>query len=178
MAFIEHVILVDDNDAPIGTMEKMEAHQKGLLHRAFSVFIFNTKGQLLIQQRALHKYHSGGKWTNTCCSHPRYGETTLDAAHRRLYEEMGMRCDLRHVFSFSYRAEFDDGLIEHEYDHVFFGICNDIPKINPDEVAAYKYMDMDVLKNELNTNSSLYTEWLKICFDRVLLHATNLIAIQ
>ncbi len=163
----ESVILVDADDNEIGTMQKMEAHVLGKLHRAFSVFIFNTKGELLLQQRAIDKYHSGGKWTNTCCSHPRMGETTLAAAHRRLKEEMGMECQLTYAFNFTYRADVREGIYEHEYDHVYFGVTNTIPAPEPEEVSAYRYMNMKVLENELQINPELYTEWLKICFQLV-----------
>jgi isopentenyl-diphosphate delta-isomerase len=164
----ENVILVDVNDKQIGVMPKMEAHIEGKLHRAFSVFVFNTKGELLLQQRAHDKYHSGGKWTNTCCSHPRLGEETTDAAHRRLMEEMGMTCDISPEFSFLYKADVMEGIIEYEYDHVFFGITDQLPVINTAEVAAYKYIQMADLLNDINTQPEKYTEWLKICFDRVM----------
>lgn len=171
----ENVILVDVNDQEIGEMPKMEAHLKGALHRAFSIFIFNSDGDLLLQQRAHDKYHSGGKWTNTCCSHPRPGENTLSAAHRRLKEEMGMVCDIKHVFSFQYQAEVtDEGLIENEYDHVYFGISDQAPVINWDEVAAIRYMDLDELACELKNHPEQYTEWLKICFGRVKEHYSRL----
>lgn len=164
----ERVILVDTNDSPIGQMEKLEAHQKGELHRAFSIFIFNTKGELLLQQRALDKYHSGGLWTNTCCSHPRPGEDNLAAANRRLKEEMGMKANLTPAFSFTYRAEFESGLIEHEYDHVFFGKSDLLPVINKEEVEQYKYINLDTLKQELLLYPDHYTPWLKICLEKVI----------
>lgn len=164
----ELVILVDTNDSPIGQMEKLEAHQKGELHRAFSIFIFNTKGELLLQQRALGKYHSGGLWTNTCCSHPRPGEDNLAAANRRLKEEMGMKANLTPAFSFTYRAEFESGLIEHEYDHVFFGKSDLLPVINKEEVEQYKYINLDTLKQELLLYPDHYTPWLKICLEKVI----------
>ena len=164
----ELVILVDTNDSPIGQMEKLEAHQKGELHRAFSIFIFNTKGELLLQQRALDKYHSGGLWTNTCCSHPRPGEDNLAAANRRLKEEMGMKANLTPAFSFTYRAEFESGLIEHEYDHVFFGKSDLLPVINKEEVEQYKYINLDTLKQELLLYPDQYTPWLKICLEKVI----------
>ncbi|EDM36687.1 putative isopentenyl-diphosphate delta-isomerase [Pedobacter sp. BAL39] len=164
----EHVILVDADDVEVGTMPKMEAHLEGRLHRAFSVFIFNSGGELLLQRRALEKYHSGGKWTNTCCSHPREGEDTLLAAQRRLMEEMGMIADLNHEFSFLYKAELSNGLTEHEYDHVFFGISDQVPDPDPEEVADFRYLRLEVLQEELNVHPEQYTEWLKICFDRVL----------
>lgn len=164
----EEVILIDNNDQPIGTMAKLEAHIQGRLHRAFSVFIFNSKGELLLQQRALQKYHSGGKWTNTCCSHPRYGEDTASAANRRLKEEMGMACELEHVFSFTYKAEVEPGLTENEFDHVFFGTSDDLPFINTEEVVASKYINMEELEADLALHPEKYTEWLKIAFKLVL----------
>jgi isopentenyl-diphosphate delta-isomerase len=163
----EYVILVDEQDNKLGLMEKIEAHEKGVLHRAFSVFILNQKNQLLLQQRALHKYHSGGLWTNTCCSHPRDGETNLEAAHRRLQEEMGMNAPapLEKLLDFVYRAEFDNNMIEHELDHVFVGQSEDEPKINPEEVESYKWMDLDELKADIENNPEIYTAWFKIIFN-------------
>jgi isopentenyl-diphosphate delta-isomerase len=164
----DDVILVDEYDNEIGTMPKMEAHLKGKLHRAFSVFIFNAEGDLLLQQRAAHKYHSGSKWTNTCCSHPRPGEDTLTSAHRRLEEEMGMRCELKYGFSFTYHAIVDQSLSENEYDHVFFGITNELPVPDPEEAMSFRYVKMDVLAGDLIRHPAEYTEWLKICFGRVM----------
>lgn len=164
----EDVILVDQNDQEIGLMPKMEVHLSGALHRAFSVFIFNKKGELLLQQRAFDKYHSGGMWTNTCCSHPRAGEETLQAAQRRLREEMGLTCDLSHQFHFIYKAEVADGLYEHELDHVYFGKSEAPPVLEPAEVAASKYISMEQLAQELRHHPERYSAWLKICFDRVL----------
>ena len=135
---MEEVILVDENDRELGFMEKMEAHEKALLHRAFSIFVFNKKGDLMIHQRAFSKYHSGGLWTNTCCSHPRKNESVEQAAHRRLMEEMGMTCSVDFQFKFTYKASFNNGLIEHECDHVFFGITDDLPGPNPSEVDDFK----------------------------------------
>lgn len=169
----EQVILVDGNDLQVGQMEKMEAHQKGLLHRAFSVFIFNSKNELLLQQRAFDKYHSGGLWTNTCCSHPRIGESNLDGANRRLMEEMGMQADLKWVFDFTYRAEFESGLVEHELDHVFFGQSDLLPVINRNEVETFKYVNLEALKDELQLNPQDYTPWLKICLEKVMEHFTS-----
>ncbi len=169
----EQVILVDGNDLQVGQMEKMEAHQKGLLHRAFSVFIFNSKNELLLQQRAFDKYHSGGLWTNTCCSHPRIGESNLDGANRRLMEEMGMQADLKWVFDFTYRAEFESGLVEHELDHVFFGQSDLLPVINRNEVETFKYVSLEALKDELQVNPDDYTPWLKICLEKVMEHFTS-----
>lgn len=161
----EYVILVDEQDNELGLMEKIEAHEKGVLHRAFSVFILNSKNQLLLQQRALHKYHSGGLWTNTCCSHPRQGESNVEAAHRRLQEEMGMVAPLEKLLHFVYRAEFDNGMIEHELDHVFVGKSEENPKINPEEVEAYKWIDLDELKEDIENTPEIYTEWFKIIFN-------------
>lgn len=158
----EQIILVDELDNAIGTMEKMEAHEKGLLHRAFSVFIFNSKGELLLQQRALTKYHSAGLWTNTCCSHPRPNEKTLDAAKRRLKEEMGLTCDLHHKTSFIYKTNFDNGLTEHEFDHVFFGNCDQDPSINPEEVESFLWMDTREIMDDIEKDPEKYTSWFKI----------------
>ena len=166
----EEVILVDKHDFEQGTMKKMEAHKNGgTLHRAFSVFVFNTKGELLLQRRALHKYHSGGLWTNTCCSHPRPGETVREAGHRRLEEEMGMQCKLVELFSFEYKAELDGGMTEWELDHVLLGLSDKEPSINEEEVAEFKYMPLDDIDEDLNKNPQNYTEWFKICFERVKL---------
>lgn len=170
----DDVILVDEQDNEIGSMQKMEAHLLGKLHRAFSVFIFNTKGELLLQQRAFDKYHSGGKWTNTCCSHPRVGEETLPAANRRLLEEMGMRCALKHGFSFTYKAVVNEGLSENEYDHVFFGTSDELPVLNPDEAADYRYVNLKALEKDIEEHPELYTAWLKICFGRVKQYRSGL----
>jgi len=165
---MEFVILVDENDGQIGLMEKMEAHEKGLLHRAFSVFLFNSKGEMLLQQRAISKYHSGGLWTNTCCSHPREGEETITAAHRRLEEEMGFDCKIEKAFDFIYKSALDNELTEHELDHVFIGEYegNIIP--NPEEVEGYKYISISELTKDVAENSDDYTEWFKICLEEVL----------
>ena len=163
----ENVILVNAQDEPIGLMPKMEAHEKALLHRAFSVFIFNAKGELMLQQRAQHKYHSPGLWTNTCCSHQRDGETNLAAGARRLQEEMGFVVPLKELFSFIYKAPFDNGLTEHELDHVMVGYTETDPRINEDEVAAWKWMSMNDIAAEMNEQPERYTEWFKIIFDRV-----------
>jgi isopentenyl-diphosphate delta-isomerase len=163
----ENVILVNEQDQVIGTMPKMEAHTEGKLHRAFSVFVFNSEGELLLQQRAADKYHSGSKWSNTCCSHPRQGEDTLAAAHRRLFEEMGLKCELNEAFSFIYKAEMDGGLTEHEYDHVYVGVSDVPPVPDPNEVAAYSYENMSELEGKLISQPDQYSEWLKICFSRV-----------
>lgn len=159
------VILVDENDNPIGTMPKMEAHEKAMLHRAFSVFILNANDEVLLQQRANDKYHSAGLWTNTCCSHPHPGEDTLGAARRRLKEEMGMEADLQFVFKFMYNAPFDNLLTEHEIDHVFIGKTNQLPVINPEEVASYKYMKPEDIKLDMEQNPQSYTVWFRIIFN-------------
>lgn len=165
---MENVILVSESDQPIGEMEKMEAHLKGRLHRAISVFIFNSKGELLLQKRANHKYHSGGLWTNTCCSHPRPGEETLVAAKRRLNEEMGMEAEIKHSFSFKYKAHLDNELIEHEFDHVFTGIADVAPIINPEEVSDYTYLNIEDIQREIEDKPTNYTEWFKIIFNEYL----------
>jgi isopentenyl-diphosphate delta-isomerase len=164
---IEEVILVDENDVAIGKMEKLEAHQKGVLHRAFSVFIFNTKNELLLQRRALNKYHSAGLWTNTCCSHPRPKEETLEAANRRLKEEMGMEVSLTFKTSFIYKTEFDNGLTEHEFDYVFFGNSNDNPIINKEEVDSFEWVDIDALKEKINNLPNEFTSWFKIAVEKL-----------
>jgi isopentenyl-diphosphate delta-isomerase len=162
----EQVVLVDEKDNPIGLMEKIEAHEKALLHRAFSVFIFNKKGELMLQQRAASKYHSPLLWTNTCCSHQRDGETNLEAGKRRLQEEMGFVTELNEVFSFIYKAPFDNGLTEHELDHVMVGSFEDAPYINKEEVESYKWMNLEDLKSDIKNNPDIYTAWFKIIFDK------------
>lgn len=163
----DQVILVDTQDKAIGTMGKLEAHEKGLLHRAFSVFIFNDKQELLLQRRALSKYHSAGLWTNTCCSHPRPDEDTLDAANRRLKEEMGLSALLEHKLEFIYKTPFDNGLTEHEYDHVFFGTSNTLPIIDPQEVDSYRYISLQDLKKEISAHPGNFTSWFKIVMEKV-----------
>ncbi|CAM1348890.1 isopentenyl-diphosphate Delta-isomerase [Tenacibaculum crassostreae] len=160
----EHVILVDKQDNPIGLMEKIEAHEKALLHRAFSVFVFNDKNELMLQQRAAEKYHSPLLWTNTCCSHQREGESNIVAGKRRLQEEMGFSCELEEVFSFIYKAPFDNGLTEHELDHVMIGRFNDEPHINQEEVASYKWMLLEDVKADIENHPEKYTAWFKIIF--------------
>ena len=159
---LEEVILVDSEDFAIGRMEKMEAHEKGLLHRAFSILIINDKGEMLLQQSAMEKYHSRGLWTNACCSHPRPNESNLDAAYRRLKEEMGMHVSMKKIFQFTYRAELEDGLIEHEIDHVFYGISNENPTINLDEVMDFKWIDLSELHNHVALHPEKYTAWFKL----------------
>jgi isopentenyl-diphosphate delta-isomerase len=162
----EYVILVDTADRELGTMEKMEAHEKAILHRAFSVFIFNDRGELMLQQRAAHKYHSPLLWTNTCCSHQRQGESNIEAGKRRLREEMGFEVDLDEKFHFVYKADFDNGLTEHELDHVMVGYYNGEPTINPEEVASWKWINMEVLQQDMQDHPQDYTAWFKIIFDR------------
>ena len=164
----EQVILVDPDDKEIGVEEKMQAHKDGKLHRAFSIFVFNSNGDMLLQQRAHGKYHSGGLWTNTCCSHPRKGETTEEAAHRRLQEEMGFDCGLKHAFKFIYKAKLDHNLTENELDHVFIGYYNG--EIHPDdtEVESFKWMDIDELKTDLEQNPNNYTVWFKKVVAKVI----------
>lgn len=166
----ELVVLVDKDDNEIGVMEKMIAHERGELHRAFSVFIFNSKGELLLQKRNSKKYHSGGLWSNTCCSHPRPDELVHIAASRRLDEEMGMEAPLFPAFSFVYKSQLDNNLTEHELDHVFFGYSNHHPIINNEEVEDYKYVDPYLLKHEISINPEAYTTWLKICLDNLINH--------
>ena len=160
----ENVILVDVLDNQLGLMPKMEAHEKAVLHRAFSVFIFNDEGELMLQQRAAHKYHSPLLWTNTCCSHQRDGESNIEAGKRRLIEEMGFKTNLKEIFSFVYKAQFDNGLTEHELDHVMIGNFNGVPKINPDEVASYKWMTLEAVKKDIELQPNIYTAWFKIIF--------------
>ena len=160
----ENVILVDELDNQLGLMPKMQAHEKAVLHRAFSVFIFNDEGELMLQQRAAHKYHSPLLWTNTCCSHQRDGESNIEAGKRRLIEEMGFKTNLKEIFSFVYKAPFDNGLTEHELDHVMIGNFNGTPKINPDEVASYKWMTLEAVKKDIELQPKLYTAWFKIIF--------------
>ena len=167
----EYVVLVDENDQPIGQMEKQAAHVTPHLHRAFSVFVFNSKGELLLQQRAFSKYHSPGLWTNTCCSHPRDGETVTEAASRRLMEEMGMQCELREVYTFIYKAPVGQGLTEHEFDHVLIGRNDAIPNINAEEVASWKYMNLNDLEKDIELHPEHYTEWFKITFEEMTHHA-------
>jgi len=164
----ELVILVDQNDQPIGEMEKMKAHFEGKLHRAFSVFLYNEEGKVLLQRRALSKYHSGGLWTNACCSHPRSGETTEQAAHRRLMEELGVDCEIKEVSHFTYRAELDHDMIEHEVDHVFTGQLDleEMP-FNPEEVHSTRWISFDDLQKDIELNPENYTEWFKIIMENV-----------
>ena len=171
---MDYVVLVDEFDKELGIMEKMEAHQKALLHRAFSVFLFNSKGEMLLQRRAASKYHSGGLWTNACCSHPRPGESNLDAATRRTFEELGFYPEIRDAFSFIYKAEFDNGLTEHEFDHVFVGEYEGPVIPDPKEVSEYCYKSLDQIRTELLQQPHLYTEWFKIAFHEVEGHSNLL----
>ncbi|WP_378185277.1 isopentenyl-diphosphate Delta-isomerase [Aquimarina sp. W85] len=168
----EKVILVNEKDEQIGLMPKMEAHQKAMLHRAFSVFILNKKNQLMLQQRALQKYHSPGLWTNTCCSHQREGETNIIAGRRRLQEEMGFTTTLKDTISFIYKAPFDNGLTEHEYDHILVGTYEDNPNINTDEVAAWKWMSLEDIREDIEVSPDRYTAWFKIIFEKFYSHIT------
>ena len=161
------VILVDENDTPTGTMEKIEVHQKALLHRAFSIFIFNSKGEMLLQKRAVNKYHSPALWTNACCSHPAPGQDTLEAATKRLQEEMGFTTSLEKVFDFIYKAPFDNGLTEHEFDHVFTGTYNEAVIPDKEEVSDYCYKTTEEIKSSLQSHPEKYTEWFKIAFPKL-----------
>ena len=162
------VILVNEQDEPIGTMEKMEAHRKALLHRAFSVFVFNTKGEMLLQQRSKNKYHSGGLWTNACCSHPRPDEDIRTAATRRLQEELGISAHIHKIFDFIYRATFDNGLTEFEFDHVFVGTYDGIISPDKNEVNDYCFKPLDEIQSSLASHPSKYTNWFHIAFPRVV----------
>ncbi|MBD3583407.1 isopentenyl-diphosphate Delta-isomerase [Flavobacterium selenitireducens] len=161
----EKVILVNERDEQIGLMPKLEAHEKAVLHRAFSVFILNGKNELMLQQRASQKYHSPLLWTNTCCSHQRQGETNLEAGTRRLREEMGFETELRELFHFIYKAPFDNGLTEHELDHVMIGFYDGEPQVNPEEVESWKWMAIDDVKSDMERHPELYTIWTRIIFD-------------
>lgn len=164
------LILVDENDRPVGKMEKLPVHEQGLLHRAFSIFIFNKKGEILLQQRADNKYHSAGFWSNTCCSHPEFGEDTKEAAKKRLKEEMGLDCELEFKFKFIYKAEFANGLTEHELDHVYFGITDELPIPDKLEVNSWKYLGIKELEKDITEQPKNYTEWLTICLPEVKSH--------
>ncbi|MFT5859134.1 MAG: isopentenyl-diphosphate delta-isomerase [Flavobacteriaceae bacterium] len=164
---MEKVILVDENDHPLGEMEKMEAHSKGLLHRVFSIFIFNENNELMLQRRALRKYHSGGLWTNSCCSHQGMGETTLAAGYRRLTEELNFTTELSVYFSFIYRAELGGGMIENELDHLLIGHYNDHPTPNQEEVDDVKFLSLKTIEEDIVINPDDYTAWFKVIFNRV-----------
>lgn len=166
----EHVVLVNEQDEVLGTMPKMEAHEKGVLHRAFSVFILNKNGEIMLQQRAADKYHSPLLWTNTCCSHQREGESNIEAGKRRLMEEMGFTTALKELFSFIYKAPFDNGLTEHELDHVMIGYYEDPPVINRDEVEDWAWSKPEDVKKDMSENPKHYTAWFKIIFERFFDH--------
>ena len=169
----ECLILVDENDQQWGKMEKLKVHQLGLLHRAFSIFIFNSEGQVLLQQRAADKYHSPNLWSNTCCSHPHFGESMAQATKRRLQEEMGMNCPITFAFKFIYKVDFSNGLIEHECDHVYLGYSDAPPQANPLEVQDHKYIGLDELQEDLSKHAENYSEWLNICFEQLVKHQIN-----
>lgn len=158
---LDNVILVNENDTQIGVCEKLEAHQKGLLHRAFSIFLFNSSNELLVQKRAASKYHSANLWSNTCCSHPAPGETVQEAAARRLNEEMYLTSELFHLFHFNYQVKFDNGLTENEIDHVLIGKTEKTPKINPEEAREYHWMSLEHLQKDMNENPTEYTYWFQ-----------------
>jgi isopentenyl-diphosphate delta-isomerase len=158
----EKVVLVDEQDCELGTMDKMQAHTEGRLHRAFSVFLFNTQGEMLLHQRALTKYHCAGLWTNACCSHPRLGETLDEAVSRRLMEELGVAAEVREIHQFVYRAELAEGLIEHEYDYVFVGIVEEHIRPNPQEIANWKFCSIDDTLAEMNNQPELFTPWFRL----------------
>lgn len=161
----ENVILVNQNDEQIGLMPKLEAHEKAVLHRAFSVFVLNSKNEIMLQQRAHQKYHSPLLWTNTCCSHQREGESNIEAGSRRLFEEMGFKTELKELFHFIYKAPFDNGLTEHELDHVMIGYYNENPEINLEEVEDWKWMKIEDIKEDIEKHPEIYTVWFKIIFD-------------
>ncbi|HEX9979455.1 MAG TPA: isopentenyl-diphosphate Delta-isomerase [Flavobacterium sp.] len=161
----ENVILVNELDEPIGIMPKLEAHEKAALHRAFSIFVLNDKNEIMLQQRAEHKYHSPLLWTNTCCSHQRAGESNIEAGSRRLFEEMGFKTELKELFHFIYKAPFENGLTEHELDHVMIGHFNGEPNINPDEAESWKWMDIEDVRTDIAEHPHRYTVWFKIIFD-------------
>ena len=159
---MEKVILVDSEDNAVGEREKMEAHQLGLLHRAFSVLVFNSKGEMLLQKRAIDKYHSGGLWTNACCSHPMPGESLSQATHRKLRQKMGLSLHPEFAFKFIYRTEFDNELTEHELDHVFIAVCDEVPSVNPEEVEDWKFMALPDLMKDITNHPENYTSWFRI----------------
>ncbi|MEN5086397.1 isopentenyl-diphosphate Delta-isomerase [Sphingobacterium faecium] len=165
------VVLVDEQDHALGEMDKMEAHEKGMLHRAFSIFIFNSERQMLIHQRAQHKYHGGGLWTNACCSHPQWGEDIKASASQRLAYEMGLKCDIDHLFSFMYHTPVENNLIEHEYDHVLIGYTDDQPNFNPDEVQNYQWIDKAELLKQLEEQPEKFTYWFRTAVPQIIKQA-------
>ena len=162
----ENVIIVDKNDNQIGLMPKLDAHKKGVLHRAFSVFVLNNNNEIMLQKRAYNKYHSGGLWTNTCCSHQREGENSIEAGKRRLREEMGFETELKIITSFIYKVEFENGLTEHELDYLLIGKFLKSPVINKQEVADWKWMKIELIADDIKLNPNNYTSWFKIIFDK------------
>lgn len=164
---MEHVILVDEQDNIMGTMEKIEVHQKGILHRAFSILLFNSQGEILLQKRATTKYHSGGLWTNTCCSHPLPGESMQQATSRKLEQEMGINVPLKFEYKFLYRTNLGENLTEHELDHVYTGVFNGVPIINPEEVEDWKFVDIKSLRTNMFQNPDDYTVWFRIIMERL-----------
>jgi isopentenyl-diphosphate delta-isomerase len=164
---LEYIIAVDEFDKEIGSIEKMEAHYKGILHRAFSIIVFNSNNQLLLQKRNIKKYHSPGLWTNTCCSHPKYGEELQDAVYRRIKEEMGFTCKLEEIFSFVYKIKFKDNLFENEYDHVFIGKYDGEVTPNKEEVDDFKWVDVDYIKEDIKVNPEIYTYWFKTLINKI-----------
>lgn len=168
MKIRDKVVLVDKEDNTLGEMDKLKAHQQGRLHRAFSVFIFNSKGEILLQQRATNKYHGANLWTNACCSHPQLNDDIKDSAIERLNFEMGMDCNLEKAFSFTYKITVENNLMEHEFDHVFVGLSNQNPKINIDEVMDYKWLDLNTLRNDIENNPLTYTYWFKMALPKIL----------
>lgn len=168
MLLEEKVILVNKRDEPLGLAEKMEAHRRGLLHRAFSIFLFNANGEMLLQQRATEKYHAGGLWTNACCSHPRQGESNLEAAQRRLMEELGIQVPLQKIFDFTYQAEVGNGLTEHEFDHVFAGTCEGPIPYNPQEVMDVQFLSVAAIQNWLDQEPQAFTPWFRIAWPMLL----------
>ncbi|MFL5787322.1 MAG: isopentenyl-diphosphate Delta-isomerase [Flavisolibacter sp.] len=164
---MQQIILVNENDEFVGVMEKMEVHRKGLLHRAFSVFIFDKEGKMLLQKRSLEKYHSAGLWTNACCSHPKPGESVEDASQRRLFEELGISTTLQKIFVFTYKSKVENDMIEHEFDHVFAGEYDGNIQWNPEEVAECRLIDLNTIKSELENSPELYTAWFRIAFPEI-----------
>lgn len=170
---MEEVILVDEFDREVGALEKMAAHRQGKLHRAFSILIFNSKGELLLQQRAPGKYHSGGLWTNTCCSHPRPGETLVEAGKRKLLQEMGFDCDLTYSHKFLYKVELDNNLIEHEWDHVLIGYYDGDPQPNREEAMAWKFVPLEEIKRDARQRPEAYTLWFKLILEQPELNTVH-----
>jgi isopentenyl-diphosphate delta-isomerase len=164
---IEQIILVDKNDNQVGVGEKLDVHIKGSLHRAFSVFIFSSKGEMMLQKRAVTKYHGGGLWTNTCCGHPRPGEDVRSAAMRRLKEEMGFSCYLQKMFDYVYKVKLDKGMTEHEFLHVYRGTYDGTPVLNPLEADGWKWVNVQELKNDIKTNPETYTPWFKLSMEKL-----------